>query len=252
MRLSQRYPSKRAFVTGAASGFGRALCLELAAEGWTVGVADIDATGLADAAQAVTEAGGVADRFTLDVADPEQVQAAADGFVDSHGGVDLVINNAGIAVAGRLEETPLADWQKIIDINLWGVIHGCRSFVPYLRRAGQGHVVNVASAAAWAAGPRMSAYNVTKAGVRVLTETLYGELKAEGIDVSVVMPLFFQTNIGRNQLSSDRERALTERLVTTSGVTAQEVAQYTLRAAGNRKIHILYPRQSALLWRLKR
>ena len=152
MPLSAQYPQKRAFITGAASGFGLALCENLAREGWTLGLADINEQGLAEAASQIEALGGQPMPFVLDVSDADAFQHAAASFVEQAGGIDMVINNAGIAVGGLLEETSLDDWNAAISINLMGVVHGCLAFVPYLKRAGSGHVINVASIAAVAAG----------------------------------------------------------------------------------------------------
>lgn len=252
MHLSTRYPKKRAFITGAASGFGLALAEHLAAAGWTLGLADLNADVLPTATAHLEARGGTVHPYVLDVADAGAFAEVAQAFLAAAGGVDVVINNAGIAAAGAMEEIPLADWTALVGVNLMGVVHGCRAFIPALKAAGAGHVLNVASAAAYAAGPRMAPYNATKAGVLALTETLYGELHEAGIDVSVVMPTFFKTNIGKTQRSSTAERAITERLLKKSNLTAAEVAAYVLMAAGKRRVHILYPRRAWLMWHFKR
>lgn len=252
MLLSQQYPLKRAFITGAASGFGLALCKQLAADGWTLGLTDIDEGGLSAATHTVHALGGVPFVHVFDVADADAFRQAADVFVQQAGGVDLVINNAGIAVAGLLEETTLADWHTVVHINLLGVVHGCHAFVPHLRRAGAGHIINVASIAAVAAGPYMSAYNAAKAGVLSLSETLYSELKAAGVGVSVAMPFFFKTNIARSARGGEAARLMTEKLVENSPVTADEVAAYTLHEAALGTLHILYGRYAKLIWHWKR
>ena len=171
MQLSETYPQRRAFITGAASGLGLVLCEVLAEDGWTLGMADINEAGLAEAVARIEAAGGTPHPVVLDVTDAMAFQAAADAFAEGAGGVDVVINNAGIAVAGTLEETSLADWEAIVGINLMGVVHGCRAFIPHLKKDG-GHLINIASAAAVAAGPFMTAYNATKAAVLALSETL--------------------------------------------------------------------------------
>ncbi len=252
MSLSSRYPQKRAFITGAASGFGLALAEHLAAEGWALGLADLNGEVLSAVAERLEAAGVQVHSFAFDVADAGAFEAAASQFLAATGGIDVVINNAGIAVAGAMEETSVADWEAIIGVNLMGVVHGCRLFIPAMKEAGAGHLINVASAAAFAAGPRMASYNATKAGVLALSETLYGELREAGVDVSVVMPTFFQTNIGKAQRSTEVERAITERLLRKSKHTAAEVAAHVLEAAGKRKVYILFPREAWKMWQLKR
>lgn len=250
--LSETYPQKRAFITGAASGFGLALATALAEDGWTIGLADVDEAALPRAVTAVRAHGGQALSFLLDVTDAEAFDQTAEAFVNKAGAADLVINNAGIATAGLAEEVPLEDWRATIDIDLMGVVHGCRAFIPHMKRAGGGHLINVASIAAVAAAPRMAPYNAAKAGVLALSETLYAELTERGIGVSVVMPEFFQTNIGRSMRGDAADRAVTEKLLERSGLTADEVARAALDQAGRGTLHVLYPLRARLIWHLKR
>ena len=111
------------------------------------------------------------------------------------GGTDLVVNNAGVAVGGPVGAVPLDDWKWIFGVNLWGVIYGCHVFVPRFKAQGHGHVINVASAAGLLSAPEMGPYNVTKAGVVALSETLAAELSGTGVGVTVLCPTFFRTNI---------------------------------------------------------
>ncbi len=252
MQLSTHYPQKRAFVTGAASGFGLALCKALARDGWALGLADINDQGLADAASQIEALGGRPLSFILDVSDAEAFQRAAASFIEQAGGVDVVINNAGIGVGGLLEETSLDDWNATISINLMGVVHGCLAFVPPLKRAGSGHVINVASIAAVAAGPYMAAYNTAKAGVLGLSETLYSECKDAGVRVSVVMPSFFKTNIATTSRGNEAARLMTEVLIRRATYSADEVAAYTLAEAARGTLHIIYPRIAKRIWHWKR
>ncbi len=252
MRLSDQYPQKRAFVNGAASGFGLALCNALAREGWTLGLADVNESGLEAAANLLRDLGGHPLPFILDVSDIDAFQRTAASFIEQAGGVDVVINNAGIGSAGLLEETSLDDWNATISINLMGVVHGCLAFVPHLKRAGSGHLINVASIAAVAAGPYMAAYNTAKAGVLGLTETLYSECKEAGVRVSVVLPSFFKTNIATTSRGNEAARKMTEILIHRAEHSADEVAAYTLAAAGKGTLHIIYPRLANRIWHWKR
>lgn len=245
MQLIDRYPQKRAFITGAASGVGEALSAALAAEGWTIGMADIDSDALPGAAERVEALGGRALPVTLDVTDADAFEKAAADFVEQTGGVDLVINNAGIGAGGNFEDVPAEDWNITIDVNLNGVANGCRAFIPYLKEAGAGHLINIASCGAVAVQTQMAPYNASKAGVVALSETLYGELAGFGIHVGVVMPTQIDTKIYETQLSSEEQRE-------HSGFSAEEAARRTLRAAGRDKIHILFPWQAHLVWHIKR
>ena len=252
MRLSDHYPQKRAFVTGAASGFGLALCKALAREGWTLGLADVNESGLEEAATLLRDLGGRPVSFILDVSDIDAFERTAASFIEQAGGVDVVINNAGIGSGGLLEETSLDDWNATISINLMGVVHGCLAFVPHLKRTGSGHLINVASIAAVAAGPYMAAYNTAKAGVLGLTETLYSECKDAGVRVSVVLPSFFKTNIATTSRGNEAARKMTEILIRRAEHSADEVAAYTLTEAGKGTLHIIYPRLAKRIWHWKR
>lgn len=253
MSLSNTYPRRRAFITGAASGLGRAFCDLLAAEGWTLGMADVDASALSAAASSIEEQGGHAVPVDLDVTDAGSFHEAARYFVDEAGGVDLVVNNAGIAAGGMFDRTSLDDWRAVINVNLMGVVHGCQAFVPYLKEQRSGHIINIASLAAIAAAPGMSAYNVSKAGVKALSETLYGELKPHNIYVSVVMPSFFKTNLADTMRGDDFSRKMTERFMDRAEATAHDIAQHALDEAGNGTIHVIYPTwMTRLVWYWKR
>ena len=252
LELSRRYAQRRAFVTGAASGLGRALCRLLSEDGWTVGMADVDTEGLDDAAAEMKRAGGRPHVVELDVSDAAAFEEAATAFVEAHGGVDLVINNAGLGAGGRFKDTSVQDWERVVSVNLMGVVHGCRSFLPHLEDGG-GHLINVASIAAVAAGPRMSVYNVSKAGVQALSETLYGEYHDRGVHVSVVMPSFFETNIAEDLVGAESAQTMTKVLIERSGLTAEEVARHALEEAGQSTIHVIYPTwMSRIIWYWKR
>src|SRR5262249_27722456 len=159
--------SPRAVVTGAGSGLGRALCVVLAQRGARIVASDINLS--AARATVALLPGDQAHAVACDVANFEQVQALGEKADQLLGGVDLVVNNAGVAAGGRVGEIPLSDWQWLLGINLWGVIHGCHVFVPRLRRQKSGHILNVASAAGLAGLPQLGPYNVSKAGVIALS-----------------------------------------------------------------------------------
>ena len=240
--------SPRAVVTGAGSGLGRAFCLELRKRGARLVCADIDE---AAAQKTAAEVGGTAVR--CDVAKIEDVEALAAAADRALGGVDLVINNAGVAVAGNVGDVPLDDWRWIMGVNLWGVIYGCHVFAPLLRKQGRGHILNVASAAGLLAPPGMAPYNVTKAAVVALSETLGAELKPTGVGVTVLCPTFFQTNIGKNSRAMDgKQRALVEKLMARSKIQAGDVARLALDAAARNELYALPHADGRWMWRLKR
>lgn len=250
--LSRRFPGKRAFVTGAASGLGRAIATELAAAGWQLGLLDISGPGLARLDAELGAGGARACCYVGDVGDETLLSESVADFVRRSGGLELMVNNAGVAVAAATELTAPADWRWIVSINLLGVAWGCRAAVPHLRAAGTGLVLNVASAAGFAAAPHMSAYNATKAAVVSLSETLAAELQGTGVQVSVAMPGFFSTHLLETMRAPPEELAAARRLMEGSGKDATDAARAILAAAGAGRLHVVWPRRYVAAWRLKR
>jgi NAD(P)-dependent dehydrogenase (short-subunit alcohol dehydrogenase family) len=189
---------KVAVVTGAASGIGLALAERFAAEGMKVVLADIE-LGALEAARSKLEAGGAEVlAVPTDVSKAEEVERLASSTVERFGAVHVVCNNAGVAAGGMCWEGSLTDWQWVLGVNLWGVIHGVRAFVPRMIKQGdEGHIVNTASIAGLVTAPGMSIYGVTKHGVVALSECLHHELKLFGapIGVSVLCPAWVKTRI---------------------------------------------------------
>jgi NAD(P)-dependent dehydrogenase (short-subunit alcohol dehydrogenase family) len=250
--LSRRFPAKRAFITGAASGLGRAIAAELAGDGWQLGLLDLSATRLAETEVALRSAGAATFTYAGDVAREEFVAASVADFVQRAGGLDVMVNNAGVAVAGAVESTLAADWRWITDINLFGVVWGCQAALAHMRPAGAGLLLNTASSAGFAAAPRMSAYNATKAAVISLSETAAAELAGTGIQVSVAMPGFFSTHLLETMRAPEQERAMAGRIMSASGKDATAAARAILGQAARGELHIVWPREYRLAWRLKR
>lgn len=185
-----------AVVTGAASGIGLATAQAFVAEGMRVVLADLDGAGARRAASALGQ--DVAHGVEVDVRDPASVDALAAAAADRFDTVHVVMNNAGIVTGGRTWEQPLEDWRRVLDVNLWGVVHGIRAFVPLLLGNGEpGHVVNTASMAAVTAIPGIAPYTATKHAVLGLSDVLRAELAAMGapIGVSVVLPGMIRTGL---------------------------------------------------------
>jgi len=250
--LSKTYPQKRAFITGAASGLGKALCLLLSKDGWTIGISDINEEALAETTRLITEQGGRAISFHLDVADHEQYREVAARFLAETKGIDLLINNAGVGDGSVFGEYSLENWHWMIGINQMGVIYGCHHFVPVMKQAKSGHIVNIASAAAFVPSPNMAAYNVTKAAVRALSETLRMELTPSNIKVSVVMPTFFKTNIMQYSRSDEEMKAAAVKMMEKSGKEASDIAHEVLVKAGKGKLNIILPGQARFLYFMRR
>jgi len=243
----------RGFITGAAGGFGRAVALDLAARGGRLALGDIDEVGLAETARLVESKGGEARTLACDVRDADQVEALAALADDAFGGIDIAVNNAGVAVAGPVGDVSLEDWKWQIDINLWGVIYSCHSVVPRMKRQGSGWILNVASLAGIASAPTMAPYNVTKAGVISLSETLAGELHGTDVHVSALCPSFFRTNIHEAARTSMPEiKAQTSKLVTEAKWSAEEIAEIALAGLERGQLYILPQPDAKGLWRVKR
>lgn len=186
----KNFQQKKTFVTGAASGIGRATALALAKEGAELFLTDIDAASLEAAVAEIHEAGGrVVMSRALDVSDYEAVRAYARDIHAAHGSMDLVLNVAGIAIWGAVENMEHRQWRQVIDVNLMGPIHVIESFVPEMIRAGRGgHLVNVSSAAGLFGLPWHAAYSGSKFGLRGVSEVLRFDLRRHRIDVSLVCP----------------------------------------------------------------
>jgi NAD(P)-dependent dehydrogenase (short-subunit alcohol dehydrogenase family) len=220
--------SPRAVVTGGGSGLGRALALALADRKGRILIADLNLEGAEETARLVRVRGGEAVAMVADVTKIEDVESMAAETERAFGGVDLLVNNAGVAVSGFVGEIPLDDWAWILRINLMGVVHGCHVFAPIFKAQKSGFILNVASNAGIASLPEMGPYNVSKAGVIALSETLYSELGAHGIGVSALCPTFFKTNLLDTMRSSTDARKKAQALFERSKITAEDVAKVAL------------------------
>ncbi len=192
---------KVAVITGGASGIGRAVADRAAAEGMLIVLGDIEEGPLKEAVGDLTSSGAEALGVVTDVADGASVRALRDAAVDRFGAVHLVHNNAGIGLGGPIWEVSEEDWRWILGVNLWGVIHGVRTFTPLLIEQGEGHIVNTASIAGLIAAPFLGPYNATKQAVVAISETLFKDLQSVGapIGVSVLCPGFVQTRIAESE-----------------------------------------------------
>lgn len=252
MNLGQKFPQKRAFITGAASGLGLAIGERLAPQGWKLFIADINAQRLAQAEQKLQALGAQTQSMVMDVTEYSAQEDAARSLQETWGGVDLVFNNAGIATAGAIDELTREDWEKTIDIDLWSVIYGCRIFTPMLKRQGGGHIINTASSAGTLAGPEMAAYNVAKAGVVSLSETLKTELSKDNIGVSVVCPTVFVTSLGDTMTGRTQMEDNLMRQLQASKVTADDIVDDVMKAIAKDRLYVITQTDARWGWRLKR
>ncbi|HCV3150808.1 SDR family NAD(P)-dependent oxidoreductase [Acinetobacter baumannii] len=249
-------PSRNAYavVTGAGSGIGRSFAVELAKRGGSVVCADINLEAVEETVKLIEQLGKKAFAVQCDVGQAEQVQTLADQaeqLLDHP--VTLIINNAGVGLGGKFDEMSLEDWKWCMHVNLWGVIHGCHAFVPKFKKLGYGAIINVASAASYTAAPEMSVYNVTKAGVLALSETLSAELRKFNIKVNVLCPTLVPTNIIKNGRIPGRYSKLADHaLMNYAMTTSDAVATLTLNRLDRGQLYTTPQIDAKLFWLMKR
>ena len=250
-------PSQQAYavVTGAGSGIGRSFAVELARRGGTVVCADIHletAQETVDLIQSLTSSNAYA--VQCDVGLKEDVKALAEQAEQLLGHpVTLLINNAGVGLGGKFDEVSLEDWQWCMHVNLWGVIHGCHYFVPQFKQQGFGAIINVASAAGFTAAPEMTAYNVTKASVLALSETLSAELRSANIRINVLCPTLVPTNIMKNGRLPKSYSGLADQLLMNHAfIDSDQVAKKTLNQLDANKLYTIPQPDAKLFWWMKR
>lgn len=243
-----------AVITGAGSGIGAAFATELARRGGRVVCSDVDENAARATAEAIVSSGGEALATRCDVAQLEDVAQLAKVAQDWFGGPPtVVINNAGVGAGGTaIGETDIDDWNWLLGINLWGPIHGCHVFAPILREAGYGGIINVASAAAFGAAPGMAAYNVSKAGVLSLSETLAAELSGTNVRVTVLCPTFVKTNIVDAGRITDKSTQMADRLMRWTGFSSERVARTCLDTLDRGGLYCMPQPDARIGWGIKR
>ena len=227
-------------------------CAKSCSRRLVLGLFDRNVERLATVEADFSESGIPALAYPGDVTQSDELTVAVNSFAATHDGLDLMINNAGVAAAGNLMETQLEDWRWIIDVNVMGVVHGCRAALPHLQRNGAGMIINVASAAAFASPPGMSPYNATKAAIVALSETLASELAGGGTQVSVVMPTYFESGLLDSFRGPAESRAAAVNLMKASSYSASDLASDLLQHAARAKFYIVLPGEARALWRFKR
>ncbi|MDT5141691.1 MAG: hypothetical protein QOI79_1023 [Mycobacterium sp.] len=248
----------RAVVTGAGSGIGAAFAIELAHRGGRVVCSDIDEVAAARTVSAITDNGGEAVAIVCDVTRFDDVRELAAQSESWFGAAPtLVINNAGVGSGGAsIGELSLDDWQWVLGINLWGPIHGCHVFAPILRSAEPSNIprgiINVASAAAFGAAPTMAAYNVSKAGVLSLSETLAAELSGSSVKVTVLCPTFVKTDILESARIAGQTTQLATKLMRWTGVSPTKVARRCLDAHDRGDLYCMPQLEAKIGWNIKR
>jgi NAD(P)-dependent dehydrogenase (short-subunit alcohol dehydrogenase family) len=244
---------KVAAVTGAASGLGRAMALAFAAEGMHVALADVDEAGLSATRSEVARLNVRSVAMRVDVSKGAEVEAFAERTAAALGAVHVVCNNAGVALTGAVWEHTEAEWQWILGVNLWGVVHGVRAFAPRLIAQNEGHIVNTASVAGLISPPGMGAYCVSKHAVVALSESLHHDLRERGcaVGVSVLCPAYVPTGIAESERNKPKDLSLTkskERLakeavlrkaVAAGKLSANDVARAVVAAVKQDRFYVL-------------
>jgi len=236
-------------VTGTASGIGRALGVELARRGAHVALSDVDQAGL-DETLGLLKGKGKFTRHVVDVRDRAAIERYAQEVVAEHGGADGIINNAGVTARASIEEISYEDFEFVIDVNLWGVVYGVKSFLPLFRKRGAGHIVNISSINAMVPFALNGPYNISKYGVLGFSETLMQELKGTSIRTTCVHPGGIKTNIVRNSRhASSRDAKMFDRVART---TAAQAANVILNGVERNKERVYVGIDSKLMAAAKR
>jgi NAD(P)-dependent dehydrogenase (short-subunit alcohol dehydrogenase family) len=256
MKLEKKFPQKRVLITGANSGFGKAMAMHFGRNGWRVAVTGRRPDAVHAAAEDVRRAGAAEVlEMTIDVAKPEDFESAARRIEEQWGGLDILVNNAGIMDSAKLQDITLEQWHRVMDINLWGVIHGCHAFIPMFIRQESGYVLNMASSAGLFSLPEMAHYSVPKAAVIALSETMRAELARYGIGVTVSCPAAFASDL-LNKESVDVGRSVTLRAldkdVQSGRHTSESVAAHAIRNMERGHLYDIAHDSMELLWFVKR
>jgi NADP-dependent 3-hydroxy acid dehydrogenase YdfG len=246
---------KLAVITGAGSGIGRSLAQQLNAQGCRLLLSDISEEGLAATVDSLANKDVLTQTRVVDVADREAMHTWANDIDTEHGHIDILINNAGVALMATVEESQYEDIEWLMNINFWGVVYGTKAFLPLLRKSKQGHLVNLSSIFGIVGVPTQSAYNAAKFAVRGFTEALRHEMNDTNVHVCCVHPGGIQTNIARNSRSMDSSITADERHKSFSELartTSESAAAQIITAIEKRKIRLLIGKDAKFISLLAR
>jgi short-subunit dehydrogenase len=242
-----------AVVTGAASGIGRATSIELAREGCDLAICDVNDGGLAETAAEIRALGRRVCVHHVDVSDKERMRRYADEVIAEYNQVNVLVNNAGVSVTAEFDQHSIEDWEWIVGINFWGVLYGCKFFLPYLKQADEAHIVNLSSVFGIIGVPSQASYCATKFAVRGLSESLWVELKPLNIGVTSVHPAGVRTNIAKSSRAAreDLKNQAIE-IIERFSVTPERCAKLIVSAIKKNKMRQLVTRESYIIDTVKR
>lgn len=246
------FKDKVTIVTGGASGIGQAISEALGESGACLIIADVNLEGAQKVAASINEKGGNATAAQLDVTSAEDVQSMVDETVAKHGRLDLIFNNAGVAVGGEARDLSLADWRRIVDVNLMGVIYGTAAAYAVMVKQGYGHIVNTASLAGLLGAPFMVPYAATKHAVVGLSKSLRAEAADLGVKVTAICPGYVQSNIYDASPWRKINKDKVMQQIPFKIIEAQEAAQIILRGVARNKAVIVFPGYAKIFWFLSR
>ncbi len=245
--------AKTAVITGGASGIGRALAVEAARQGFKAGIADVNMVEAERTLEMVERAGGSGEVFHCDVRDLDNVLAMSDHFFDAWGEVGLLVNNAGVAAFGHVGDIRVEEWKRVMETNLWGVIHGCHAFIPRMKSQKGGHIVNTASVAGIAPPPQEAPYTLSKAGIISLSETLKVELAPFNIGVTVLCPMSVDTKIiERSSDAGDYSKEMYTTSLSKARITPEQIAGMLVNAMEKNRLYLVPNLAGKLFWLSKR
>jgi NAD(P)-dependent dehydrogenase (short-subunit alcohol dehydrogenase family) len=242
--------ARRVLITGAGSGLGRALAHRYARAGDRVACVDLDVARSEATRTQLPGDGHLA--LAADVGDDEAMAALHAAIERDWGGLDVLVNNAGIASGGSMVETTMAEWRRILEVDLLSVVRGCRLFLPGMLAQGRGQVISTASFAGLAGAPGLMTYGTAKAAVVALSEQLRAEVEPRGVRVSVLCPSFFRTNLCESGIGNPAAMGMARKLMDSAPDTVDSVADRVVADAARDVFMILPTRREPMRWRLKR
>jgi short-subunit dehydrogenase len=252
----KKFENMVAVVTGAGSGIGQALALQLARKGCHLALVDVNRKGMLETRRRIDSDSVQVSIHVADVSDAGAMEALPDAVVKRHGRVNLLFNNAGITYARSFEGHSLQDWERIIGINIWGMIYGCHFFLPHLKeQAGKAHIINLSSMVAFVGPPEQTSYAATKSAVKGFSESLWAELHGEGVGVTVVYPGAIRTNIMAEALKTAEHQdtfAKTKAIVDRMAMPVDKAARKILKAVLQDRMRVVVGTDAVLFESAKR